>query len=668
MNSAKRLLRKPLLTLIWILLVSVMTGFLAVGSSLFLSTNKLAKTLDSSHTAIAVRAEPEEHIEYAEDGTKLYSYADGTFTLEDKAAIEAFPSVKKVRSHILTGGTSPSFNPIIDIQRALSWRAEGQLSPYWNTIIVGRVHSTGVEDGHYNSIGVNVEEFYLVNSELSEAVLAVQAVGGMLVVFDAEGTGFEDWESCFEMGERYIFSGQFEPQWITYSFGRIGDEQGALHMMYWPGQIEMHDGVMMSVYDMMMINEDGEQLHWPNDGKYPLWSFPLFAKLEGDMSADEFFSTTDKQVWRDYRDALELQQHSLPVIGTDKLETTYAFLTEKARIVEGRTFTDEEYEQGAKVMVVSDRMAKLGGISVGDTVNMRQYICVGSDLSSLGYTLRNDPMNNPGIGDFDMNNEYGPEEEFTVVGIYHLVNDWTEASFAFTPNTVFIPRSAQIEGGFGEIRSEEESKTNIAGFDITRNLYGVYLSIEINNGMVDDFRKSIEETRFAGEFFAFDQGFETVQKSFNGLSVSARRILILSIIGWLLFLPLFLILFQGHQKSNVGIMRSLGSKPYKQTLYLFISGMTVVVIGVAIGTLLSKKVLDLMQTKILKDAFEGLDKSTSPASLEIAQKSLEDMVSGSALPMKTLVVIGLMQIAAFTVPVIIHAIALAHTSPRKLKG
>lgn len=40
-------------------------------------------------------------------------------------------------------------------------------------------------------------------------------------------------------------------------------------------------------------------------------------------------------------------------------------------------------------------------------------------------------------------------ECFAVVGIYRLENEWEDSAYSITPNTIFVPQKAQIEGGFG---------------------------------------------------------------------------------------------------------------------------------------------------------------------------------------------------------------------------
>lgn len=682
MNSAKRLLRKPLLTLIWILLVAVMTGFLAVGSSMFFSTRQLAKTLDSSHTAIAVRSDPAAYITYVDGAERSFVYDDRSFTFEDKELLESFPSVKAVRSHTLTGGTSPSFTPYIAIRKNLSWRSEGPVWPYWNIVIAGRICASKIQDENTLVFGLEFGDAYLAGSEFSEALNAA-SIGGLTVYAEIED--FPEAVDYFKKGEYCVLSGMYEPGDLDhYNTSLVhGYDTYFCHSIRL-GHIKMQDGVVMGT-------PFGSEYMQAKEGEYEPYSFPACEIITDRLNeeedgtgrrifdADTFFETTEHDVWREYKEKWELQAHSLPVIGTDNLDTVYAFFKEKAEIIEGRGFTEEEYEQGARVMVVSDRIAKAGGLSVGDKITMRQFRTIRDD-SELEETENTDQqtndqsvvnqgdsytyevtmsLNNPAVDMLDMNRSYTDEEEFTLVGVYHLTAEWSNTAFSFTPNTVFIPSKAQIEGGYGAIKPEPKT---------TYDLYGIFLTIELNNGKVDEFGLAINDTKFKNQFFTFDQGYEDVQKNANDLAVSSKRIMILSAIGWAMFLPLFLILFQGAQSKNIGIMRSLGNRPARTGAYLFVSGMLVVIVGVALGTFLSSKVLDAVQGRILTDAIAGLDRNVSPAALEMAEQNIKTMVEQSALPLKALVIIGLLQLAAFTLPVLIQSIVLSNTPPRRLKG
>ena len=111
------------------------------------------------------------------------------------------------------------------------------------------------------------------------------------------------------------------------------------------------------------------------------------------------------------------------------------FAIEDAMLSEGRSFTQQEYDRGSRVCVISEALAAANGISVGDSI-------------SLGFYERDENIPyqpfaktaNPSAAYYSPQLGFAAEEEaYEVVGIYRQKNAWTEDEYAFTPNTIFVP-------------------------------------------------------------------------------------------------------------------------------------------------------------------------------------------------------------------------------------
>ena len=229
-------------------------------------------------------------------------------------------------------------------------------------------------------------------------------------------------------------------------------------------------------------------------------------------------------------------------------------------------------------------------------------------------------------------------------------------TYDFTPNTVFMPRRAQIPGGAGTIPEEE------GGNDI----YGLQLSIELKNGSVNDFMLALDKSPYAGQFYSFDQGYEDVQKSINSMAVSMSRLLILSVCGFSIFLILYLLMFQGSEKKTLGTMRSLGSSPRQAGGYLFTGGFLVSLFGVGIGTFAGGIVMKLVQSRVLEDALASINTEARGFSNTITTVSLTEMVQQSSLGPDKLLLLALGELALFTILLLIQAWRLAKQDPRRL--
>ena len=108
---------------------------------------------------------------------------------------------------------------------------------------------------------------------------------------------------------------------------------------------------------------------------------------------------------------------------------------------------------GAKVLMISEITAKLSNLHVGDTIPFSQFALPDDTISFIKYS---EHQNNPRIGDFFLDTAYSEPEDYTVVGIYRLPMAWSEGTYAFTTNTVFLPRSAQIADAYPKLEPYRE--------------------------------------------------------------------------------------------------------------------------------------------------------------------------------------------------------------------
>ena len=717
MTVWKRLFRKPVTTLLWLVFVAVMTGFLSAAAALWDSTVRLSDTLDKNHTAIAVRTDPAVTFLGSGNGA-TYSIDTRVFTQKDAEAIEALPGVKAVRSHTVAGCSSPALHPFIDVRRELSWRASGNETPYMQAVFAGKLKEMTTKSGMHpwkadiqNPLYLlfELDEILLMNEEYTELMETIRFGGGFSYVIDLDAD--PEAASYFVEGEHYVVAGTFDPRMVDNGWqtafnpeavSRIGPTYYTL-----TGTIARQaDGYLEDVSDLRRWSwEDGKWVYDgekdtfpPEENPFGFWLhpegsdeqtepeqpqkyiYPAAERYEGDPNA--FFEQTQHELWRTYRDAWEKQNHSMVAIGTDRLETVFSFLTGEAIIIDGRSFTEEEYQTGAKVMLISEITANLSNLSVGDTVPLSQY--PSKWLRSLDAVER---QNNPDIDDFRFGVPYGAEEPFTVVGIYQLPSAWSDGAFSFTTNTVFMPRSAQIADAYPEIEPyreptilhrEGETITLPDGGTLTvsdgdmqidnnnKDVYGLYLTVELINGHVDEFLLALEDSPYAGQFYAYDQGFEEVQKNLIALGSSTAQLVWIALGGWGLLLLLYLLMYQSAQKKNIGVMRSLGASPKTTAAYLMLSGMVVAAAGIALGMVLSRVTLGVMQDHVLSDMLSGIDRTAYGGVPVISEEALQNMVRASTPGVWETAMFAVAEFVVIGVAVWLHAAVLVHRNPRKL--
>ena len=135
------------------------------------------------------------------------------------------------------------------------------------------------------------------------------------------------------------------------------------------------------------------------------------------------------------------RSHGIPIIGVDDMMYLSQFVRGNAEIFEGENFTAEQVASGAKVCIISEMLAHINGISVGDKIDLSYYE---KNLSDPNEAILSEGVgvNNPTSAYYDsVNTPLSPGEEYTVVGIYRKGDAWSVFDLQnITPNTMNSPK------------------------------------------------------------------------------------------------------------------------------------------------------------------------------------------------------------------------------------
>ena len=655
MDIKIRLTRKPMTTALWVLLTAAMALLLSMGAAMMYSSGSLTGILDGYHTSIAVRTDRwhSEEEKVLDNGVVFYNtvFEDKAFDEEDAAYFESLDCVEEVYFHTMSAAYCPQFVPAVS-----SGRLDGFDEAYNQVLLVGEVTRLyGIEDLYTDDEG-----FYLYGELHIEQILS-QNTGCTRRNEESDeylnfGFSLEDGqEDYFRVGQRYVILGEYDP----LSYGIIAQDQSF--------EVDIsHPWISSHKFTKLV----GDTIMYVDDYVNTIFGEPAVKPIGG--TVEEFLADPENGAFAELLDRLDRQNHSLVVMGTENLEAVYSFTSNSSNIVEGRSFTREEYASGARVCVLSETVANASGIAVGDVITLEQYLCEENNISVEAEPW-DGKQNNPDIGRLNIRTEYGPAEEFAVVGVYRQRDEWGDSSYAFTPNTVFIPQAAQIDGAYGgpsweevfAIWVDEEGKTQTASDLMCHGTFGIFFSMKLKNGMVKEFEELMEaDPRFAGEFLTIDQGFGEVMEKLEAVNASTGKLTALSAAGWVLLLALFVLLYQGSQRKNLGIMRALGASPRIARNYLWGSGTAVAAIGITVGTAVGAAVMGRVQSWLLADAIAVMPSKYSSGAL--SDEAVRVMVRESQLPIWLLLLLALGQVAVFALVLWLHAGQTARKSPRSL--
>ena len=272
--------------------------------------------------------------------------------------------------------------------------------------------------------------------------------------------------------------------------------------------------------------------------------------------------------------AYYINSRSFGVMTTNDLTGIPAFHLGNMFIPEGRMITEEEYASGAKVCMISTDLAKLQGWNVGDKIDFSFYeynnfvnaTIWGSRLSPR-YTYT-DP------------DHFFDNGEYEIVGVYNVRpltgTSAVSASAVSVPwNTIYIP-----EKSLENAPAEED-----------RPVTGALLTIWLENGKIEPFIERMNELGITGakqgdyeaRFTFYDQGYSRIQPSLEALSGTAELLLILSS-SLLVIAALLLAFFSAQsQKQSIGTMRLLGCSKARAFAAVMLSALIIAVTGALIG-------------------------------------------------------------------------------------
>nr|WP_297933938.1 ABC transporter permease [uncultured Blautia sp.] len=310
--------------------------------------------------------------------------------------------------------------------------------------------------------------------------------------------------------------------------------------------------------------------------------------LEKDPKLKEYF----ENVWQD----TSVQSYAHNVVATNDITSVPAFHLGSAALTEGRFITQEEYETGEKVCLISDEMVKNQKWRIGDKLDMKlfesEYI-PDDDTWNLGHQPIYDTEETPFI----------EEGEYEIVGIYSRYPTAGNAELA--PNTLEIqPYNIYIPAkSISKERKPEEPL-----------IHGSTFSVKLKNGMVEKFLEDMEEKglterkegRYEPKFTFYDQGYSAVESGLRSMN-STAKLLLLSSVLLLIVCILVAYFFWQNQRQTVGIFRLLGGTKKQAVLAVLHCALAITVLGAAAGGLLGWGVTELAGTGIMEENLEELE-------------------------------------------------------------
>ena len=330
---------------------------------------------------------------------------------------------------------------------------------------------------------------------------------------------------------------------------------------------------------------------------------------KGFFSIQRYEDVKNDPDWTEYVQAGEYNGSAFTAVLTDDISLVPAWYKGAMFLHEGRMITEEEYESGAKVCMISTKMARLQGWKVGDKLDMHLYEQNFYRDQSADFFLKDQTNYTPTYT--YAQNGFFEEDTYEIVGIFERrevtdIGETAEEVFFNPWDSIYIPANAAPNAPQGPIQPS-------------------LITIELKNGSIGTFQAAVEKMgltepkngEYEMQFTCSDQGYSKIQPGLMEMNSNAKLLLALSVILLAVTMILMAFLFSRQHRHSAGILRMLGGSKGQAFAAILACGVVVAGIGGAAGTLLGGVLTQRAGASILGDAAESttvaLHAGASPA-------------------------------------------------------
>ena len=370
-----------------------------------------------------------------------------------------------------------------------------------------------------------------------------------------------------------------------------------------------------------------------NDQYLDVYMTPLETDLDAFLSSDEGLK------WRRATQELDTQYHAVSVIGTDLLDSMYCFHQKESFVTEGRSFIEDDYNNGSNVCLISETTAIASDLDVGDSIDLAFYWGPNplAELTDPEWKVQPQWFSQEvGLS--------GNAKTYQIVGIYRQSDLWDAADYRFLPNTVFVPNASLPENCYS-----------------SRN--GVFFTYVLQNGKVSALQDVLKSSGYpANILFCFDNGYAEIAETLHGFYSSARQLLFAACITASAALFVFLALFVNRQRRTLGLMLSLGSGKRTAVMFSWEIAAIPIILATITGIIVGILTMNATTLNLFSSVSEVLNTSLSGA----ATIGYNDMITEVVSMPIAVIVAGVLQLIVYIVATYLHLQRLAQRSPLEL--
>ncbi len=622
-------------TILYLLLLTVAISFFVGSVNLYSNSTKNLEKAEETYSTLVV--------------TELYGDIDRYGNLVEKNSEEHI-------GYEAVGVEGYDFSELIDSEVVESWDIRTPYAAY-------------IEDSpamlHFDTPRTK-GRFIRFKTKYSEPITLKYDYdpGGVHFGYNLELDVLEDPVGCFNYSDEFVFF-EFQRSLDSQCWQSYQDQIKRLNRSeYTDGVILYPDVEYVACFDDLSDWEWSDEKgilqpkgtrneKWPNSITFDIgfsWHDNRDFRVTYDLGQEhyEYLDSYDAgapfpiQRWEDvqndpalkayYEDAFEdsrIQHYIHNVVLTNDFSSIPAYHIGGASLKEGRLITEEEYEEGANVCIVSRRKAIAQNWKIGDKLPLHIYETF--YVPVYGNNVLPQPTYD---SDTDV---FIHETEYEIVGIYDL--NPTVGNSGISANT--------LDMSYHNIYIPEKSVQNCKPVE-ERHIHGSLFSVKIKNGSIDEYLNDMEakgitaekDGQFNPKFSFYDQGYSLVQPGLQSMNTTAKLLIALSTVLLLIVCSLLAYFFWQNQKATVGIFRLLGGTKKNALIAVLLCALILCGIGTAIGGAAGFGMAEVVGSSIIEENLSQSERDTALQAYVLGAGDAAELAVAKADPVVTIAACG----------------------------
>ncbi len=356
---------------------------------------------------------------------------------------------------------------------------------------------------------------------------------------------------------------------------------------------------------------------------------------------DGFWQTEQGDYFRQTAEALEYTSHALTAVTVNDLSGVPAFYNNKVWVSQGREFTEEELQSGAKVCLISNWLANHMGWKVGDTIDMNffpcDYVYAAGDYGQYSVcrqdTIEASPIYHPDEADYSSRYHDFPsmhifdQGEYEIIGIY----DGLVGHGLVRDDSDMLHETHKSTNGEGVYFMNVYIPSNSVANQPTPKLSENNTTLWINPKKLLDFQAALEssgltarqETGYTMNVTVYDHNLSQLAPGIESLSQISKLILVLSGLTSLLTVIAFAVLYMVQNKRQIAAFRAIGMSKRQVAVLLLFAVLLVCILGAGAGAFAGQKISAQVTQSILETAAENRSDPSFSATIADADEDAE---------------------------------------------